>query len=499
MPENQTPLAADALPAGRFRSEIRLAEAGAPPADDMAAINALAHRALDPSEVFSFDCVPSTSELDSYLTKMAPSSLQNYAADAQAGVSLMNSHRTSPWYGGVELPLGRTYQGSVLTDETGQATALQSSGYMLRGYRPNGPANLGTDEVIKGVESGLIFDLSIGFSTSRGGWYRCSICGQDMYQGSCPHYQGLYYDAEGAYQPGKQGRLAFAWVENARLSEVSFVFDGATPGAGIVKAQRAVEAGLLERAVVAQLEDVYQVRLAHRHAVPDLSKIKVGSQPVYVSHYFQAEEDRRAFENALAGKEETVAEAIEVIAAIRQALSEHRVGKKLSAETKQTLAAWADSTKGHGEDLAALATEMADFLAGVESDAEAEQNALAEAQTRIANIDAEAERLVVKLTAAEARAAELAPLADEGRQYRADLTKDTLASGVRALGERFNQELWQRTLGSLPLTDVRALRDQWDQEARERFGPGGKRQTQPAVELEPKAPRTRKNTSQYQA
>jgi hypothetical protein len=451
MPDTQPTV--NSLPAGSFRSLIRATEAGVPPPDDLAAINRLSQRALAPDEVFAFPCVPSTDQLDSYLTRMALSSLQNYAADASAGVALMNSHRTSPWYGGVELPLGRTYQGSVLTDETGQATALQAAGYMLRGYNPNPGKGPATDEVIRGIEAGVIFDLSIGFDTSRGGWYRCSICGADMYAGACPHYQGLHYDDAGNYQPGKQGRLAFAWVENAHLSEVSFVYDGATPGAGIVKAQRAVEAGLLERAVVAQLEDVYQVRLAHRHAVPDLSQIKAADA---------AKEGRMAEENPIV---ETVVEPVPAGgsfgAALFAALVHARVGKELSAANIELLRGVESTLTEAGDSLDEAATSLADFLAKFESDDQ--KNAMAELESRAKRITA----LETRATQAEARIPTLEAEASEGRQYRADLTQESLASGVRALGER--------------------------------FGPGGKRQTQPAVELEPKTARPRKNTSQYQA
>jgi len=62
---------------------------------------------------------------------------------------------------------------------------------------------------------------------------------------------------------------------------------------------------------------------------------------------------------------------------------------------------------------------------------------------------------------AERRVAELEPLAEDGRAYRADLLAETLAEGVRAYGDRFEAETYRPLLEAAPLATVKRMRDDW--------------------------------------
>lgn len=70
-------------------------------------------------------------------------------------------------------------------------------------------------------------------------------------------------------------------------------------------------------------------------------------------------------------------------------------------------------------------------------------------------------------------AARLRPLADAGRQYRADLIAEALAEGVRAMGQAFPSETYRAMLDSAELTAIKSLRDSWRTLASERL-PGGR-------------------------
>lgn len=67
----------------------------------------------------------------------------------------------------------------------------------------------------------------------------------------------------------------------------------------------------------------------------------------------------------------------------------------------------------------------------------------------------------------------LRPLADEGRQYRADLMADALAEGVRAVGAKgFAQETYKGLLESAPLAAIKRMRDDWKAQGDKLFAGG---------------------------
>lgn len=66
----------------------------------------------------------------------------------------------------------------------------------------------------------------------------------------------------------------------------------------------------------------------------------------------------------------------------------------------------------------------------------------------------------------------LRPLADAGRQYRADLIEAALAEGVRALGEKFTRETYQEMLAQSSIDVIKRMRDDWQQLGDARFAAG---------------------------
>lgn len=202
---------------------------------------------LDEDELFFWRAIISNDGVDAYYTHMAESTLRNFASAAQAGISFQNSHNFR------ELPLGRSLAGSL--HEGDERAEVLADFYTVKGLRL-GSTN--TDDFIRGVRSGIVSDVSVGF---YGGRHACDLCGRNYYSWDCPHVAGLEYEEEG--QDGVvRGSLATVTIEDARLSEVSAVYDGATPGAAILKAERMVEAGTLRRKDAEILETRYRIRLA---------------------------------------------------------------------------------------------------------------------------------------------------------------------------------------------------------------------------------------------
>lgn len=185
----------------------------------------------------------SNGNVDSYFTHMLPTTLTNFANDATAGVSFLNSHRHN------ELPLGRSLRGVYEGDR------VVADFYTMPGLNLNGVT---TDDFITGVKTGLLSDVSVGF-TSGQMW--CDVCKMDYRSWDCPHVAGMKYDIQGGGQV-----VATVGVDNARLAEVSAVFDGATPDATILKATRMIELGELKPDAVRMLEARYRMSFATKRS-----------------------------------------------------------------------------------------------------------------------------------------------------------------------------------------------------------------------------------------
>jgi hypothetical protein len=227
---------------------------------DSALLDATKKRAPDPS---IFDTYPpflwtseiSSDRLDAYYTVMdADSTLPNYAADAAAGVAILIGHDTR------SLPIGVSLSGTL--ERLGDGARVTSDAYALLE-----PA---TDAVISRIRAGIARDISVGFST-RGATCMCSICGRDLWRDyQCWHIPGMQYkrtdNPEDAVSDPK-GELCTGLIVDAHLSEYSLVYDGATPGAAVLQAQRAAEAGRMTVSQARLIEQRYRINLPGKRLV----------------------------------------------------------------------------------------------------------------------------------------------------------------------------------------------------------------------------------------
>lgn len=223
---------------------------------DEAALERIRQRLTDPDILtefppFTWEAVISNNKLDAYFTRMMATSLRNYADDAEAGVAFQDSHKTD----GMVRTLGHSLIGRYVGPGGDGIARTNAEFYTLTGLDPI------IDSFVRRVRGGLARDVSIGF---YGGKYTCSICGRDMLRDwDCWHIPGFEYvvvDDKGNKTDKKV--LATADIDNARLSEVSTVYDGATPGAAIIKAQREADAGRLRPEQATLLEARYRVHLS---------------------------------------------------------------------------------------------------------------------------------------------------------------------------------------------------------------------------------------------
>lgn len=245
---------------------------------DIARTKASDPAAFGDTSPFFFAGEISNNQIDSYFTKMMPSTLQNFAAKADEGVALQHSHVTR------NLGLGRSLTGKY-SGPQGNGKARAVADFMIvPGLQLN--PDITNDDAIRAIQTGSVSDLSVGFF---GGSQRCSICGGDMLgwwrDGGCAqHFEGMDYpvlDKKG--NPTGETVTAIGQIEDAQLAEVSLVFSGATPGASVIRAQQMADAGMLQPDAARMLEARYRIHLPgseRRHPGVDAPKPAPKEAPV---------------------------------------------------------------------------------------------------------------------------------------------------------------------------------------------------------------------------
>ena len=151
----------------------------------------------------------SNKSTDAYYTFMADSSLNNYVQDAKEGITFTDSHnhRTTGY--------GWSVDGERIGDDVFVNLAI------LNDDEWEGLTYSKGERLIFALQH-RPFDVSIGFKDER---IVCSACNNDIWTRECEHWLG-----ETIEKDGKREQV-LGRIEDAHLSEVSLVYDGATPGA----------------------------------------------------------------------------------------------------------------------------------------------------------------------------------------------------------------------------------------------------------------------------
>lgn len=255
-------------------------------ATDEALLKAARGRAPDPTifdtyPPFFFESEISSDRLDAYFTVMDPeTTLPNYARDAAAGVAVLVGHDTRT------LPVGQSLTGALET--IGDAVRVTSDAYILQ--EPD------TTAVVSRIRAGIARDISVGFTGRRSGAKCiCSVCGLDMWRSwDCWHLLGIEYEVDAEASKGAAGAkrmvLCTGLIVNGSLAEYSLVYDGATPGAAVIQAQKVAEAGRMTVEQARLIEQRYRINLpGKRIAAPGFTGGRMGADgngKVEVSNLF---------------------------------------------------------------------------------------------------------------------------------------------------------------------------------------------------------------------
>lgn len=377
----------------------------------------------DGSDPFFWSAEISNDKLDFYFTHMDISSLANYATDATAGVSFVDSHE-------IDRRLGMSLNGKV--EQVGEKFRAVADFYTLPGINFSGEHTFAsTTDFIRFVR-GIGSDVSIGF---YGGRIVCDICGQPVWgRTECPHIPGMEYAV------GDQGRdvvIATATVYDAHLGEVSSVYDGATPDAMILKISQQARDGALDERALMHLSRRYRLRLPdprHVYGGVDLAKRS----------------------NPMSDTNPIVPDATQTTD-IAQAAA--------TATTSTELTAVLEEVEINFEELA-----EARVLKTVASYAGAPTNGTTEEAVRW--MEQEINKLRNTVTERDVRIATLEREAADGRTYRADLVDETLDEGTRAMGDAFDRDSYREILQGLSLERIKAVRSGFVKQGDSRFAGG---------------------------
>lgn len=418
----------------------------------------------DAAEPFVFEAEVSSTRLDAYYTHMADSTLRNFARDAAEGVSLLDSHD------GYKLGVG--YSSGGRYEEEGENGRAVATFYIVPGLRFGGQHSFASsDDYIRAIQGGVVRDVSVGF---YGGRWVCDLCKQPYFgQGStCQHLAGYEYEIE------RDGRLVREMctvaIHDARLSEVSLVYDGATPGAMILKAEQEAEAGRMSVADIRQFEQQYRVKLPRPSAGAAPLKVSVTTDPVRLPTTLTAANAANVTFSVFTGtngvramEDEQVVTEDAPEAVVAAGAAEVEV---VEVETGAADAPPADSEARAVVEAVRQATLQSAAPQGITLDA------------AVRWLNEQLVQATRQLSEAQAEVARLQPLADQGRAYREELVTQAVAEGVRAMGEAFPEETYRAMLSGAPLEHIRQVRDTFAAQGDARF-PGG-RQTRDLEEKE---------------
>lgn len=208
---------------------------------------------------FFFPAEISSDRLDSHFTHMLDSTLQNFAAEAEAGVSFLDSHVRR------RLGLGYTLTGSLENLDSlkgnDSVTRIVSDIYTVPGIGLGEGSYASTDDFIRAIRARLVRKVSVGF---HGGDMICDICGNSFWDWrACKHWPGRKYTVNGDNSDDGEGEevVSTFGIADGHLAEVSAVYEGSTPGAMILRAEGMAEAGLLDGEEIRRLETQYRIRI----------------------------------------------------------------------------------------------------------------------------------------------------------------------------------------------------------------------------------------------
>lgn len=416
---------------------------GVPTEEQLAKINKLAKRTLSADEVFAFSGKSAGDMLiPNRFTRISKELLQVMADDAKKGVSFMLNHNWSSWGGIQGIPYGKVFDGELKVSlEDNEATELHLSKYIVRDDEI--VDGVSANALIKRIETGILSDTSVTFSTDT---MVCSICGKNYFSRECSHWRGAKYEMEDGTTKtctvtAMPPSIIIPYNNNA-LYEESIVWDGAYPGAMVSQAK---DGDIIE------LPTGNFAVLGDKEELPDntafLNKYHNGNILTMVK-----KSDHKKVHN-LGGIDEGNKEGVKKL-----------MNEKLQKMLKDFGMSVEETEKLTVDDASEILNQLAEKW-----DNKVEE-IKASVEPVMAQLDS-TEEFLSKETVKEKLGAELTAdnvlnLAKEGQEYRKQLIDDTIAMGVRAMGNEFKAETWKVTLSTMETSAIKDIMANFETQAK---------------------------------
>jgi hypothetical protein len=304
-----------------------------------------------------------------------------------------------------------------------------------------------TDDLVKGIDAGTIFDVSVGFNATV---WQCSICGNDIrnYR-ECSHIPGREYIVESKIEKCK---VLVGEGGDGELLELSLVYAGACNRATIKSTFSAD--GVKE-----------PVKGTNLYVVDNIKNIPMNTN---IYQYYtkdgsvlltDTEERTEGLEYINKRSEDNVNEALKLF---NETFGlDLKDAAELSAKIKE-LATDMSASKDEVTTKLSEVTDLTTKLDTLTSDLSTVSAELEVTKTTLAEKDT----LIGELTTANEDLTAKAGLADT---YMSDLVKETIELGIKANGNAFQTDLFEKFLATLSIDEVKAARDGFQKDVDAKF------------------------------
>ena len=411
---------------------------GKPTPEQLSKINKLSLRELTEDDVFVFKSKAAGDRIiPGRYTKISKELLEVLAQDARKGVSFMFNHNWSRSTG-QGIPYGKVFDGRVLPSDSEEETVgLELERYIVRDDEQ--ADGISGNALIKRIETGVLSDTSITFSTDT---MTCSVCGNNYNGRECHHWRGGKYELDNGeikecYVIAQPPKTMFENNNNS-LYEESIVWDGAYPGA-----------------TISQSKDADTTQKMKNNLVPLAEKVILAEGAQIVTSY----------SNGLTLDFVNESDIIETVK-MEQTETEEAIERGvelMNEKTKKMLESFGIEIK-----------EEMDLKETLEKISEALEKESVEPTDQSTGLMLSEDEIKESLGIEIEDSKEILELAKLGTTYKNEVIEEALSTGIVAMGNEFNKDVWTETFGKMDIESIKGVMATFNKQAEEKIPAGRK-------------------------
>lgn len=444
-----------------------------PTVEQLEKINRFTIEPLTEENCFVFNDLMIDDQPTAYSSKIHPNLLTKFVRDANRGVGLLMNHNNR------SLPVGRSYGAEVREEYSDNGEIMKSVyGQFYIDLGRNTESGMSTDDIAKGINSGTIFDTSIGFNAHS---WDCSVCNYDIRDWeNCSHFPGEKYqvkDDNGVFR-----------------EETCYVIAG-QDGQGELLENSLVYAGACDRATI-----------KNNFSRNDVREKENGTKLHLVENFKNIPTNATIYQYFTNDGSVLFTETGERTNGLEQLTKRSEENVEL-AKIKETVAKFGIEF----ETVEELSTKLGEFTA-VTSELATAKEQVTELSTKVEELEtvktdmeeslSKKDETITELTVTNEQLTEKAELANT---YRQDLTAKALETGVRAQGNAFQKPMFEKFLATLSIDEIKEVISGFENEVNEKFAnarttePKNAEPTRFAKESEPKFKGDFEDENQFRA